>query len=115
MDLPVAILPDPERAFCPCQPRVGAAAGCRDRGQDMASLRIDLLNAILGQLKQIPAIEGRSCMRGDINRTQHLSARRIERIQRVSGSKPDVAPVIRDAVYVIDTGKRAVLTNDLSG
>src|SRR5262249_46003677 len=52
MDLPVPILPDPGRPFGPREPRVIAAAGRRDRGEHTAGLRIDLLDAILGELKQ---------------------------------------------------------------
>ena len=68
MDLPVPILPDPERPFGPREPRVTAAAGRRDRGEHTAGLRIDLLDAILGELKQVLAVERRACMRGDIDR-----------------------------------------------
>jgi hypothetical protein len=53
MDLPVPILPHPERPFGPREPRVTAAAGRRDRGEHTAGLRIDLLDAILGELKQV--------------------------------------------------------------
>jgi hypothetical protein len=42
MNLPVPILPHPERPFGPGEPRVTAAAGCGDRGEHTASLRIDL-------------------------------------------------------------------------
>src|SRR6267378_2155823 len=42
MDLPVPILPHPERPFGPREPRVTAAAGRRDRGEHTAGLRIDL-------------------------------------------------------------------------
>src|SRR3712207_3552117 len=51
MDLPVPIMPHPERPFGPGEPRVTAAAGCRDRGEHTAGLRIDLLDAILGDLE----------------------------------------------------------------
>src|SRR5262249_50294029 len=50
MDLPVSILADPERPFGPREPRVAAAAGRRDRGEHTAGLRVDLLDAILGDL-----------------------------------------------------------------
>jgi hypothetical protein len=113
MDLPVPILTHPERPFGPREPRVTAAARCRDRGEYAARLWIDLLDAIFGELKQVLAIEGRSCMRGDIDRADGLPARRIEGVQRVSGSKPDVLPVIRDAMHVVDTGKGTILTDDL--
>src|SRR5262249_10937837 len=67
MDLPGPILPHPERPFGPRQPRVTAAAGRRDRGEHTASLRIDLVDAILGELKQVLPVEGRSGMAGDID------------------------------------------------
>ena len=51
MDLPVPILPDPERTFGPREPRVAAAAGCGDSGEHTAGLGIDLVDAILGDLK----------------------------------------------------------------
>ena len=78
MDLPAPMLPHPERPFSPREPRVAAAAGRRDRREHTAGLRIDLLDAILGDLKQVLAVEGRSCMRGNIDRTHSLPARRIE-------------------------------------
>jgi hypothetical protein len=112
VDLPVPVLTDPERPFGPRETRVAAAAGRRNRGDHAAGLRIDLLDAIFGELKQVLAVEGRSRMRVDIDRTQHLSARRIEGVQRVSSSKPDVPAVIRDAMYVVDTRKGSILTVD---
>src|SRR6267142_713590 len=114
-DLPVSILPHPERAFGPGEPRVTAAAGCRDRGEHTAGLRIDLLDAILGELKQMLAVEGRSCMRGDIDRAQHLPAHGIEGVQLISGSKPDVLTVIREPMHAVCTRKGSILTNDLGG
>src|SRR5262249_934792 len=53
MDLPVPILPDPERPFGPREPRVTAAARRRDRGEHAAGLRIDLLDAMSDDLKQV--------------------------------------------------------------
>src|SRR6202043_3910907 len=88
MDLPVAILPHPERPFGPREPRVSAAAGRRDRREHTTGLRIDLLDAILRDLKQVLTVEGRSCMRGDIDRPRGLAAGRIEGAQLVSGGNP---------------------------
>ena len=105
VDLAAAMLPDPERAFGPGQPRVAAVAGRRDRRKHAAGLRIDLLDAILGDLKQVLAVEGRSCMRGDIDRAHRLSALGIEGVQPVSGRKPDVLAVKRDAMHAVDPGK----------
>ena len=87
------MLPYPQRPFGHASPEFPAAAGRRDRGEHTAGLRIDFLDAILGDLKQELTVEGRSCVRGDIDRAQHLAARRIERVQLVSASKPDVLTV----------------------
>ena len=59
VDLPVPILPDPERPFGPREPGA-AAARRRDRGEHTAGLRIDLLDATLGDLKQVVAVERRT-------------------------------------------------------
>jgi hypothetical protein len=112
MDLPLAILPHPERPFGPGEPGVTSATGRRDRRDDTAGPWIDLLNAILGELVQMLAVECRPGMRGDLDRAQCLSTGRIERVQRVAGCKPDMLAVIADAVHLVDTGE-GVLTNDL--
>src|SRR5262249_15110597 len=112
MDLPVSILPHPERPLGPREPRVTAAAGRRDRGKHTAGLRIDLLDAILGELPEVLAVEGRSGMPGDIERAHRFPAHRIEGMQLVSGSKPDVPTVIRDPMHVVDTRKGSILTDD---
>src|SRR5207248_5364629 len=90
MDLLVPILPHPERPFGPREPRVTTTAGRRDRGEHTAGLRVDLLDAILGDLKQVLAVESRSCVRGDIDRAHYLATRRIDGVQLVPGRKPDV-------------------------
>jgi hypothetical protein len=65
-----------------------------------------------GKLNQVLAVEGRSCIRGDIDRAQRFPGRRIEGVQPVSRSEPDVPAVVRDAVHVVDTRKGSILTND---
>src|SRR5438445_1998100 len=112
MDLPVPMLSHPERPFGPREPGVTAAAGRGDRGEHTAGLRIDLLDAILGDLKQVLAVEGRSGMRSDIDRAHRLPARGIERVQPVSGRKPDVLAVERNPIHAVDTGKGSIFTND---
>src|SRR5580693_1543837 len=114
MDLPAPILPNPERTFGPRESRVAAAAGRRDGGEHTASFGIDFLDAILGDLEQVFAIESRSCMRRDIYRAHHLSARRIEGIQLVTRCKPDVLTVIANSMHVVSSRKRAILLDDFS-
>src|SRR5262249_6665964 len=112
MNLPVAILSNPERSFGPRQPRVPAATRRSDCGDDASGLGVDFLDVRLGQLKQVRPVVRRSCMRGDVDRPQRLPAFRVQRGDRVSGSKPDVLSVIRDAVHTIDARKRTVFTHD---
>jgi hypothetical protein len=114
MDLPVSILPDPKCTFGPRESRVTAAAGRRDRGEYTASFGIDLLDAILSDLKQVFAIESRSCIGRDIYRAHDLSARRIEGIQLVTRCKPDVLPVIANSMHAVSSRERAILLDDFS-
>jgi hypothetical protein len=79
----------------------------------MAGLRIDLLDAIFRELKQVLAVESSSCMRGDIDRAQHVPALGTKGDQLISSSEPDTLTVIRDSMHVVDTRKGSVLTNDL--
>src|SRR5258708_36794731 len=114
MDLPVSILPDPKRTFGPRESRVAAAAGRRDRGEHTASFGIDLLDAILGDLKQVFAIESRSSMRRDIYRAHQLSACRIEVIQLVARCEPAVLTVIANSMHAVSPPERAILLDDFS-
>src|SRR5205807_10163020 len=68
MDLPLPILSYPGRPLGPREPGVAAAAGRRNRREDTAGLRIDLLDAILEQLKQMLAVERRARMGGNLDR-----------------------------------------------
>jgi hypothetical protein len=113
MDLPVAVVPDPERALGPGETRVTAAAGRRDRREHAAGLRIDLLDAIRGNLKQMLAVEGRSRVRGDIDRAQRFPARGIQGIQLGAGRKPDLPTVVRDSMYGVSTGKGPIFADDV--
>src|SRR5262245_5453604 len=110
MDFPLAILTHPERPFGPGKPGVSTAAGCRDCGNHPTGLRIDLLDAILGKLKQVLAVKGCSGMRRNINRAYQLPARRVEGAQFVSGREPDVLTVERYSMHLVDTGKGSILT-----
>src|SRR5580704_14875125 len=72
MDLAVPILAHPQRAFGPGESGVAAAARRRDRSKHLAGCRIDLADTILGDLKQVLAVESRSSVRGDIDRAERL-------------------------------------------
>src|SRR6185503_9030061 len=113
IDLAVPILSDPERSLGPREPRVTARAGRRDRGEHAAGRWIDLLDAILGDLVQVLAIERGSGMRGRLDRSQWLAALRIEGDQLVSGGEPDALAVVRDAVHVVGARERTILADDL--
>jgi hypothetical protein len=54
-------------------------------------------------------------MRGDIDRTNWLSADRVERVQLVSGCKPDVPAVIGDSIDSVGSGKGAKFLDDFGG
>ncbi len=113
MDLPVAILPHPERAFGPGEPRVAAAAGRRDGGEHAAGLRIDLLDAILGDLKQMPAVERRSRMRGDIDRAHASVPLAGSRAFSLSPEANQTCwPSKVTPCHLVDTRKGAILTED---
>jgi hypothetical protein len=70
------------------------------------------LDAILGDLEQVPAVEGRPRMRRDIDRARCLAACRIEGVQLVAGRKPDLPAVIRHAMHAFDARKGSVLPDD---
>jgi hypothetical protein len=112
MDLSIAILAHPKCPFGPGESGVSAGAGSRDSGEDTAGLRIYLLDAILGQLKQVLAIKGSASVRCDIDRAQLLSARRIERVQLVSGREPDVLAVKRHSMHAVDSWKWTILADN---
>jgi len=115
VDFTSPVLSDPERSFGPRE--TGVATGSRrwDCGEDLACLWIDFLNAILSDLKEVTAVEGCSCVRGDVDRPHHLSARRLDGIQLVARCKPDVLAVIANPMHAISSGEGAVLLEDFSG
>jgi len=112
VDSPRAILSDPERSFSPGEARVAAAAGCRDRREHATRLRVDLLNAVFGDLIQVPAVEGGSRMRGGGERAHDPSADRIERVELVAGCKPDVPAIVCKAMHVAGIFEGTVLAHD---
>jgi hypothetical protein len=51
----------------------------------------------------------------DIDRAHCLAARGIERVQLVSGRKPDVPAVKRNPADAVDTRQGSILPNDFGG
>ena len=90
--------PHPEASLGPGQARVAAVAGRGNGGDHRAGRRVDLLDAVLGDLEQVPAVERRAGVRGHVDRAQRLAARRIQGVQLVAGGEPDVPAVVGDAV-----------------
>src|SRR3954451_10365249 len=108
MNFPGPILPDPKRPFGPGEARIAAAARGGDGGEYMPCLWVDFLDASLGNLKEVLAIEGRSGVRREVDRAYRLSARGIHGVQSVSGRKPEVLAVICDAMHVVDPRKGSI-------
>src|SRR5262249_21682504 len=115
VDLAAAVLADPERALGPGHSRVTALARRRDGREHPSALRIDLLDAALGDLPQVLAVERRAGVRGDVDRALHRAARRIEHVQLVAGGEPDVLAVVGDAVDALEAGKGTVFAEDFCG
>src|SRR5262249_30056554 len=104
-------LADPQRPFGPREPRVAATPGCGDGGEDLSGRRIDLLDAILGNLIEMLSVECCSGVRRDVERTQCFATRRVEGLERLSRSKPDLLAVVGDSVDMLDP-REAVLTEN---
>lgn len=112
MDFAVVILPHPERTFTPRQTRVAIFAGRRDRGKHTASFRINLLDAPVGDLKQVPAVERRSSIRRDLKRSFDLSAFRIEAIEFLAGGEPNGLAIVRKPMHSLRAREWTIFTND---
>ena len=116
VDLAVAVLADPERAFGPGQAGIAAAAGRRDGAEHLAGLRIDLLDAVLGDLEQVPAVERRARMRGDVDRRATivpLSGSRA--LSRSPEANQTCWPSKVTPCTLVDAREGAVFAEDLGG
>src|SRR6266567_8351537 len=106
VDFAGPVMPNPERSFGPGETRVTAGSRRWDRGEHLACLWIDLVNATLNDLKEVLAVEGRSCVRSHIDHPHHFPARRIEGIQLVARCKPHVLTVIANSMHAFGAGER---------
>ncbi len=73
-------------------------AGRRDRRHHVAGGGIDLVDARLGDLVEVRAVEGGAGVAGAVERARELAARGIEGDQPGAGGGPDAAAVVGDAV-----------------
>src|SRR5271154_7002767 len=111
MDLPVPILPHPERAFGPRKSRTGSL-GRRNCAEHAAGVRVNLLDAVARKLEQVATVERRSRMRGDVDSADLLPTFGIKCVEFVSRGKPDVLTVIGDPGDMFDAWKRAVFAKN---
>src|SRR4029077_8423373 len=100
-------------ALGPGEPRVVPVAGRRDRRHYIAGSGIDLVDARLGDLIKVPAIEGGAGVASAVERARGLAALGIEGDQLGPGGGPDPAAVVGDAVYAGGAGEGAILAHDL--
>ncbi len=113
MDLPRAVFADPERALGPGEARVAALRRRRDRGDDLAGARVDLLDPVAGDLPQVLAVEGRAGVGRDGELTDQRAALGIERDDALAAREPHVRAVEGHAVDLLDAGVGTVLAEDL--
>src|SRR3984893_7637232 len=111
MDLPVSILPHPERSFGPRKPRSGSP-GRRNCAEHAAGVRINLLDAVARKLEQVMTVKSRRSMRSDVDCADLPPSLGIECVELVFRRKPDVLPVVCDPIHLFDAGKRAIFAND---
>ncbi|MCY1527517.1 hypothetical protein D9M68_625850 [compost metagenome] len=115
VDLAVAVLAHPEAAFGPGEARVGAVAGCGNRGQHLASGGVDLVDARLDDLIEAGAVEGGAGVAGDVDAARGFAARGVEGDQLLAGGGPHLVAVVRHAVDALHAFERAVFAHDLRG
>lgn len=113
-DFPASYCPTQSAPLGPDEPRVSSTTGRRNRGEHLARLRIDFLDAILGDLVEMSTVERALRMRGEVDRTQNLPVRRIEGVQPVSAGEPDALSVERDAVHCFDARKGSVFMGNFA-
>jgi hypothetical protein len=74
VDLAGAVLADPERPLGPGQARVAAVGGRGNGSDDLARAWVDLLDAVVGELPQVLAVEGGAGVGGDVELADQRAA-----------------------------------------
>jgi hypothetical protein len=115
VNLAIAVLAYPEAALGPGEAGVAPVAGRGDGRHHVAAGRIDLVDASLGDLVQVGAIERGAGVAGHLQRARGLAAAGIEGDQGGAGGGPDVVAVVGDAGHLVGAGEGAVLAHDFGG
>jgi hypothetical protein len=102
-----------QRPLGPGQARVAAVGRRRDRGDDLARARIDLLDPAIGELPQVSAVEGGAALGDHRELADHRAARGVEGDEALAAGEPDVGAVEGHPVDLGDAGIGAVLAEDL--
>src|SRR5262245_51369474 len=79
VDFAGAVLSDPKSPFSPGQARVAALGRRGDRGDNLARLRIDLLDPVVGKLPEVLAVKSCAGLGGDRDLADQRAALGIER------------------------------------
>jgi hypothetical protein len=112
VDLAPAIVTGPDGLLRSGEPRVPAAARCRNHGEHNAGFWIDLLDSAVAILKEMLAAERSSRMRRDIHRAHGLSTGGIRGVELVTRGKPDVLTVIGNAIHAVCALQWAIFAED---
>mmetsp|Transcript_23675 Transcript_23675/g.56340 ORF Transcript_23675/g.56340 Transcript_23675/m.56340 type:complete len:258 (-) Transcript_23675:185-958(-) len=115
MDLARAVFAHPQAALGPGQARVAALAGRRNGRQHAAADRVDLVDARLGDLVEMLAVEGRARIGGLGQAAQHRAGGGVDGQQFSARGGPDAVAVVRDAGDRRHALEGPELSQDLGG
>ena len=73
------------------------------------------MDAILGDLEQVLAVEGRAGRADDIDRALDLAVARVERVDIIARGEPEMRSVKGHAGHALGAGEGTIFTDDLSG
>src|SRR6185295_10153619 len=104
--------PYPQAAFGPGESRIPIVGG-GDGRHHLAGGGIDLVDARLGDLVEVGAVESGAGVARAVELAGDLAARGIERDEAVVRSGPDAAAVVGDAGDALRAGEGTVLADDL--
>src|SRR5690606_10687005 len=115
VDAAALVLAHPEVTVGPGQARVAAFRWRGNAVQHGAGGRVDLLDALFGDLVEMSAVEGGAGVAVAFDRARGLAGVRIDGEQARAGRGPDVATIEAHAVHGLGAVEGAVLADDLGG